>query len=202
MKLKTIVAGVSVFALIALLSAPVSADETRGLYSGATALWSFYDIGGSVDENATFSEDDDLGYDVFAGYQLCEYLGVEGGWVNHGSVDGEAREDELTSVDAETEGPFAQVVGSYPVEAIGGGLRIIGALGAYFYDMDVTAKTGGVGTRFEAGSGSGVAPIVGIGVQLPVAKYVTLRFAYRRFFEVEDVDLDTIGLSIVFTQWN
>ncbi len=188
-----------------LASAPALAAEdetTHGFYSGATLGWEFHDIGGQVGSDATF-DDDGLAWDVLAGYQINRNFGFEGGFMNTADIKGHDNDDTPTKIELGSEGGFAQVVANLPIwcsESVS--VSLIGLGGAYFYDVKVRSTTPpGTPKSENDSSGNGVAGIGGVGIQLDVFKHVELRLAYRHFFDVQDSDIDSIGLSVIFTQW-
>lgn len=158
-----------VLATVAALAAAPSFAAT-GLYLGGGA--------GRVENNAI--DESDTGYKAFFGYNLTDYLGVEGGYVNLGSYD-------VGPVDVDVDGlnlvgvltlPFTPQFGAF---AKGGAAwtETRATVGGISADDENTDATYGAGVKFDFNDMFGV------------------RGEWERF-ELDREEADLISASAVF----
>lgn len=151
------------------------AAEPTGWYAGAGVGQSM------VDE--WFADDEDIGFQVFGGYQFTPYFGLEGAYTNFGEVDVTGGAGEL---DADS---FSLVaVGTVPFTD-----RFSGYAKAGFHRWDAEVDVPGVGRADDDGTD----PTYGLGLQYRFTDTVALRGEYSRF-EMDDVDVDLAQLQVRF----
>ena len=151
------------------------AQEPVGFYAGAGVGQSM------VDE--WFADDEDVGFQVFGGYQFTPYFGLEGAYTNFGEVDVTGGVGEL---DADS---FSLVaVGTIPFTD-----RFSGYAKAGFHRWDADLDL----PDFGRADDDGTEPTYGLGLQYRFTDTVALRGEYSRF-EMDDVDVDLAQLQVRF----
>lgn len=157
------------------LSLNAQAAERPGWYAGVGVGQSM------VDE--WFADDEDIGFQVYGGYQFTPYFGLEAGYTDFGDVDVTGGVGEL---DADA---FSLVaVGTVPFTD-----RFSGYAKAGFNRWDADADVPGIGRV----SDDGTDPTYGLGLQYRFTDNVALRGEYSRF-EMDDVDVDLAQLQVRF----
>lgn len=157
------------------LSLNAQAAERPGWYAGVGVGQSM------VDE--WFADDEDIGFQVYGGYQFTPYFGLEAGYTDFGDVDVTGGVGEL---DADA---FSLVaVGTVPFTD-----RFSGYAKAGFNRWDADADVPGIGRV----SDDGTDPTYGLGLQYRFTDTVALRGEYSRF-EMDDVDVDLAQLQVRF----
>jgi OOP family OmpA-OmpF porin len=151
------------------------AVDPTGFYAGVGVGQSM------VDEY--FADDEDTGYQVFGGYQVNPYFGLEAAYTDFGEVDlagnvGKLEADTLSLVGVGTL-PFTDSFSGYA------------KLGFHSWDAEVNAA--GLG-RAET---DGTDPTYGLGLQYRFTDNVALRGEYSRF-EMDDTDVDLAQLQVRF----
>ena len=172
---KNIFAASALALALGALSFNAQAAEPTGWYAGAGVGQSM------VDE--WFADDEDVGFQVYGGYQFNPYFGLELGYTDFGEVDVTGGPGEL---DADT---FSLVaVGNLPFTE-----RFSGYAKAGFHRWDAEADIPGIGRADDDGTD----PIYGLGLQYRFTDTVALRGEYSRF-EMDDVDVDLAQLQVKF----
>ena len=162
-------------AALGALSFNAQAAEPTCWYAGAGVGQSM------VDE--WFVDDEDVGFQVFGGYQFTPYFGLEAAYTNFGEVDVIGGVGEL---DAEA---FSLVaVGTVPFTD-----RFSGYAKAGFSRWDADLGAPGIGRVSEDGTD----PTYGLGLQYRFTDTVALRGEYSRF-EMDDVDVDLAQVQVRF----
>ena len=151
-----------ILAIIAV-GMPVASADGAGWYVGAGA--------GNADVNGSAFEDD-RGVKLFAGYHFNEHLALEGGYVDLGEFDVEARPGSSVEID----GFQFVAVGIIPIKEK---FSVFGKAGAYAWDADG-----------ELGDYQGTVFTFGVGVTY--AGKVAVRVEWERF------DIDLLSVSVVF----
>lgn len=169
----TLAASVLAFALGA--PAAVHAAEPVGFYAGVGAGQSM------VDES--FVDDEDFGYQAFAGYQFTPYFGLEGAYTDFGEV---GPSGGIGRFEADTWSLSA--VGTLPFTD-----RFSGYLKAGIHGWDAEANLPGIGRA----SDDGTDPTYGLGLQYRFNDGIALRGEYSRF-EMDDVDVDLAQVQVRF----
>jgi len=166
----------SVLAIV-LGAASFGADAAKpdGFYVGAGAGQSM------IDED--FADDEDVGYQVFGGYQFNRYLGAEAAYTDFGKVDLTGNAGEI-----EADAWSLVLVGTVPFTG-----KFSGYAKAGFHDWDAELDVPTAGFARD----SGTDPTYGLGLQYRFTDNVSLRGEYSRF-EMEDVDVDLAQLQVRF----
>ncbi|OFE12584.1 hypothetical protein PHACT_05075 [Pseudohongiella acticola] len=146
-------------------STSLLANETGPYVGGALGLV-------SVDDSEF--DDDNNAAQLFAGWQLNPYFGIEGGYTDFGEAGGDLAESEI-------DGYSLAATGRLPLTD---SFALIAKAGRFWWDSDVR-----VGPFSESFSGSELT--YGVGAQFSITESLDLRVAYDRL----DVDLgeDEIG---------
>lgn len=204
---------------------PVSADPW-GLYFGmgvGSSLnrdWNsgtFRDVVSSQGLTPGFASDtptphlSNMGWQFYAGYKFSEYLAVEGGYVNF--IDSSARIEIPANVNIGlinlSEQSHAWKLGGVGAFPVGGGVSLIGKLGANFWNskikaINTTPSSGGIppeglGETVFKREKNGVGVYYGLGVDWALADNFSLRAEVERF-KVDGgyTDLFTGGFNFGF----
>lgn len=169
-----LIAGTVLAAALGALSFGAQAAEPVGFYAGAGVGQSL------VDED--FADDEDVGYQVFGGYQFHPNWGVEAAYTDFGDVD---LKGVPGKVEADTWSLVA--VGTLPFTD-----KFSGYAKAGFHSWDAEARSGGVRIGDD-----GTDPTYGLGLQYRFTDSVALRGEYSRF-EMDDADVDLAQLQVRF----
>ncbi len=184
--------------VVSVISTTASADEAKGFYGVAQAVYSSFDASGGLSDSVSLNDEEDFGFGVLAGYQINPFVGVEAGWIDLGEAQGMGTDGEQVPVrvDPGASGVHTQVVGTYPLLDW---LALNGNIGAFFWDT--TTRSQAV-SQVVLENDDGVGLSLGAGAQVQVHKNIALRLGYTRFFGVGDLDIDSIMLSAVFHSWD
>jgi OOP family OmpA-OmpF porin len=190
--MRTLHAAAAIASALAL-STPASAgffDFTLAPYVGASAGMSTTDscIVGTCD-------DSDTAWKVYGGLEVNEFISMEIGYVELGSVD-------YTSVVAkrDTHGVAMQLVGSY---ALNPSFTLLARGGMNVLNTEVTGATAVAGATGNDGD-TDVSWSLGLGAQYNFTKSVGVRVEWERYFEVGDpdstreADIDLVTAGVVF----
>ena len=209
MKWKGLAACAVLLAGVMFVAVPAEAEEGLGPYAGAAFLWNMWDSPEDLfdegDSSSGFDvdDDDDGGWEVFAGYQFHRNFAVEGGWVDLSEVSGHGNQGlgtasgkGLVSGDTSTDGFALSVVASQAF--LEDRVSAFGTVGGLFYDTDVETSSG-----FNIGeaSDSGTSLMAGAGIQIPLVPHIQARLGYRRYFDIDGSDVDTLSIGLIATQW-
>lgn len=157
------------------LSLRAQAAEPTGFYAGAGVGQSI------VDES--FADDEDVGYQVFGGYQFTPYFGLEAAYTDFGEVD---LRDNLGELEADTWSLVA--VGTLPFTD-----KFSGYAKAGFHSWDAEMNAPGIGRVDDDGTD----PTYGLGLQYRFNDRLALRGEYSRF-EMDDADVDLAQVQVRF----
>lgn len=175
----------------ALACGPVAAQQA---YIGAGVGQS------DVDE----LNDTDTAFKVFLGVHVNPNLALEGGLVSFGETTANYGGGESISADAA--GAYGAVVGRLPV----GAATVYGKVGLQYWDVDLVVCSAGMCDR---GSDTGIDPMLGVGLEIPMVNRVAVRAEFERYLDVSDgvevfdgyarstgtdVDVITVGLRYSF----
>ena len=175
--LRLFIAGVAVIS-----STHVAADSTVASdisVSRPTSGGMGFYAGGSVG-NANYNEtdDSDIGFDLFAGFNLNEVLSVELGWANFGEADN-AGTIEVTAL-------HAAIIGHLSLQ---NDLSVYGKLGISSWDADLT-----VGSVKESDSDTDV--FFGLGVDYDITGKTSVRFGIDQYaIDEEDITMYSVGIK-------
>ncbi|MBN7796837.1 outer membrane beta-barrel protein [Parahaliea mediterranea] len=176
---------VAIAALAGVALASPSLAEDTGFYVGGSVGYAYLQgDGGTKIEDQDFEfDDDDVGYKVFAGWQVLSFLAVEGGYVDFGEVKDTT---PLTRTRIATDGWSAFAVGNLPL----GFIDLFGKVGVIRYDADLDFD--GSNSSFKD-SESGTDAAYGLGAAIELGS-----FAIRGEWEYFDVDgLDDLSMFSV-----
>jgi OOP family OmpA-OmpF porin len=175
------------------LSTPATAgffDFTLAPYVGASAGVSTTDscIVGTCD-------DSDTAWKVYGGLEVNEFISMEIGYVELGTVD-------YTSVVAtrDTHGVVMQLVGSY---ALNPSFTLLARGGMNFLNTEVNGAAAVAGATGNDGD-TDVSWSLGLGAQYNFTKALGVRVEWERYFEVGDADstreadIDLVTAGVVF----
>ncbi len=163
-----------------------------GLSTGAALAGPFY-VGASVVDSKVKVEDSgfdfdssDTSYKVYAGFQFFKFFGVEGSYLDFGSLDDDVSGTDVT-VDATGWDAFA--VGILP---FGDHFQIFGKFGWLFWDSDTKAS----GSSSDSDSGNDTA--YGAGIEIIIGKHFGIRGEYERY-DIEDTEkVETYSIGADF----
>lgn len=179
-------------AAVFLLSAPFSMAQDsplNGGYLGARAGYSYNE--NSCLDISLECDESDIGYGVFGGYNFHSRFGLELSYNDIG-------DSEAVYVNQTLDGKLKEIdlalVAYYPIYR---NTYIYGKLGAAYWDGEV--KGAGVATL----SDDGVRPLVGAGLQFPLAERWSARIEYQYIDRVGNRDMgytdpNFVGLSLIW----
>lgn len=148
---------------------------------------------------STIEQNSDLGFKVFAGYQVNKYLGIEGGFVYFNNM---VASSEITAPTAQTLYTVAEnnawtlsAVGTLPVTK---DLSVFGKLGVNMWNSNISSR--GVGSAAGLiGKDTGTDLLYGAGVSYALLDNVDLRGEVERYkFGELDIDYYSGGLAFKF----
>lgn len=184
----------SVFGLagaVALLFAGTATAEDTGVYVGGSVGWAYLAGEGTdriEDQDFDFS-DDDVGYKLYAGWQILPFLGVEGGYVDFGEVEDTT---PLTRTRIATDGWDAFVVGNVPL----GFIDLFAKVGVIAFDSDLDFN--GNNVSFDD-SESGTEAAYGVGAAFELGSFaVRGEWEYFDVDGLDDLTLLSVGLTYQF----
>lgn len=155
--------------LVVMAATPAIAD--KGFSAGASVGYSsisFEDSGVSVDFN-------DVGYKIFGSYMFNDNWGIEGGWMDFGSM---SENVQGTEIELEVDGFDLFVVGAMPISET---FDLFAKAGMLSWDAEVSSP----GFGSESDSGEDLA--LGFGGRFNSGGNFGFRAEYE-WFDVEDVD--------------
>jgi len=174
------------------LSTPASAgffDLTLAPYFGASVGQAETDgciLPATCDET-------DTAWKIFGGMEMNEYISVEVGYADLGTVDYSA-----PTGSRETNGMIMHVLGTYSLNP---SFTLIGKGGMNILNTEVNGANAGAGGNV---GDTDVSWSLGLGAQYNFTKSVGLRMEWERYFEVGDqdetgdTDIDLISAGVVF----
>ncbi len=135
------------------------------------------------DSNADFNEDD-TGFSARVGYRFFKFFGVEAGYVDFGSPEGDVGNN--VNLEADATGWDIYAVGVIPITR----LEIFGKVGYFDWDFDSDLSNG------SSASGDGKDLSYGVGIGLHVLGPFHIRAEYE-VFKINVDDTDDSELSMV-----
>lgn len=176
------------------LSTPASAgffDFTLAPYVGASA-----GVANTDECNFAYCDEWDTGWKIFGGFEVNEYISMEVGYADLGTVGyGEAGSRE-------TNGMIMQAIGTY---ALNPSFTLIGRGGMNILNTEVNGTV--AGTPNGNTGDTDVVWSVGLGAQYNATKTVALRLEWERYFEAGssnfnggtgEADIDLISAGVVY----
>jgi len=163
-----------------------------GMASGAALAGPFY-AGASVVDSKVKIEDSgfdfdssDTSYKIYAGFQFFKFFGVEGSYLDFGSLDDSSGGTDVT---VSATGWDAFAVGIIP---FGKHFQIFGKLGLVAWDSDTKAS------GFGSDSDSGTDTAYGAGLEFIFGKHFGVRGEYERY-DIKDTDkVETYSIGADF----
>jgi len=178
-----------------------NAAADTGLYVGGSVGQATIETSETIDDGQGGFEDvdfdeDDIGYKIYGGWMFLPFLGVEGGYIDFGTPEGDFDSTPFGNLDVETEadGWEGYVVGMLPL----GPVELFAKAGLLAYDVE--AKVSGAGNSASA-SDSGEELAYGVGASIGFGN-LKLRAEYQ-LYDVDDVeDLYMISAGLTFNLTN
>lgn len=203
-RMNAVIAQGSVVACLALMSGPAMAGYF-GLSVGQNTIKDWDEVGPSLDDGSftsQTSEDSDTGFRAFAGFGDTESFSFEIGYSDFGEATFDAQSDGCcfypagpVNITASTTGFDLGVVGRAPMSE---SVAFIGRIGLLMWEVDVDAVVGG-GSGSESEDGDDI--FFGLGLEFMSSPAMSLRGEFTRY-SLDDSDLDSISLSLVFRGGN
>jgi OOP family OmpA-OmpF porin len=168
------------------------------LWLGSTAVLAgpFY-VGASAaktnlqedDLNGSFDASDTT-FKAFAGFRFLKFLGVEGGYVDFGSLE-DTNAGTNTTVEGNAYDIF--VVGVLP---IGKHFELFAKGGVFQWDRDADSD----GLLSGNDSDSGTDPVWGAGMAFVLGSHIGIRLEFERYemSDIDSLDQESAGLEIRF----
>lgn len=146
------------------------------------------EIGNPVSPSAC--DDSDFGWQVFAGWQIVKWIGIEGGWTDLGQSSFMSAVGELTEVD--TKGFQLNAVVTLPVLEKAG---VYFKAGAFAWDVDLS-QTDALDVQREV-SEKGVDYVVGVGLRYPLTETLGVGIEYQRYEDVGDSSTGSFDANLL-----
>ncbi len=196
-----------------VLSAPIAGVQAQGPYAGASVGSSMGDLdSGEIDTSlaaegyagSTSSDDNGLGWRVFAGYALNDYLSAELSYVSLADVSADTTLTSpvgRASTEIESRGFNLGLVAGAPV---GDGFRVYAKAGLFMWDSeaDVRVDLASGGSASASTDDDGADFSYGLGASYQFNDNLSVRLDWDRYeikgdYEVSH-DLISIGLNYYF----
>lgn len=165
------------------------AGGESGFYLGGSVGNASFDFSDSDPEVPVEFDDDDMGYKLFAGYNIGAVpmlnLAVEGAYVNFGTFEGDIGNSTGNEIDVDGF-IFSGLVG-FDLGPIG----LFGKAGVVSWDTDLNTND------FDDESDSGSDPAYGIGAKFQLGS-LALRAEYE-MFDLDEADIDFYSVGAAFT---
>ena len=164
-----------VIALLAIISTPAFSQGYIGIQLGES------DIQDDINDGADITEDTDTSVKLFGGVSVNDLVSAEVGVVDFGSYYFHfPAYDEHQNYDASA---FygAAVFTPQITETV----RLLGKAGLAYWDLDATVRSDSLGI-YGTGSGSGLDPMFGVGVEFLPSPQFAIRAEYERYMNVGD----------------
>jgi len=193
---------------IAIAAAVMSAPASAGYFGVAinqNTLQDWDDVGAALDDGSFTSqksEDTDTGFRIFGGFGQNPNFVVEIGYSDFGEATFDAQSDGCcfypagpVSADAALSGLDVSLVGKIPMSD---GFNVTARIGMLKWEADVDVSLSG-GSGSDSDDGTDL--LFGIGLELAVSGGTSLRGEYTRY-DIDDSDLDSLSLALVFRGGN
>ena len=193
--------------VISVLFSQQTIAADHGWYIGLGIGQSSVDLGIDVTVGSVSIDEEDTAFKVFSGYEINDYIAIEGFYLNAGeaSISGDA--GDVISGDGETlVFPFDNTSFKFELKSYG----VVGVVGypvcQYFYpylklgfqkwNMDITATMADV-TVTDDKDGTGA--LYGAGFRIDATSNVSVRAEFEIYdFDGEDVDVITANIMYRF----
>lgn len=188
----------------------VQAADTGFYMGGSFGQSKISDFSGSDFDNelalsgltsSTSTDDTDISWKAFAGYQIMKNLAVEGAYTNLGEFTARstitAPGTGVVNTEVKAEAWTLSALGILP---LGDRFSLFGRLGVNFWNADFSAVgSGSGGVASVSDSSDGTDWVYGLGATYNVAKNLNLRGEWERYdFDGTDVDLLSVGVAFKF----
>lgn len=207
--MKTHYLALSLFVATAVLGQGAAQAADTGGYVGAGAGQSAFDISGSeldallADDGitATTSVDDgDTAWKLFGGYRLHPNFGIEGAYVDYGTLTTRSRVTApsagTVAIDMDVTAWTFDAVAFLP---LGSGFELFGKAGVALWDSDAgVSGTGGGGTFSDSVSDDGSDVHFGVGASYALTDNVRIRAEWERINADDDLDAWTVSAVLGF----
>mgnify|MGYP001267342791 CR=1 FL=1 len=150
---------------------------------------------------STNTDDTDVGFKVFAGYQFNPNFAIEASYLNFGEFESNAQtvvlgEPLAVNSDISVEGFGFALVGKLPIQ---NGFSVYGKLGLVAWDADIDVRTDTlIGDISFSDGEDGIDPFYGVGAEYEIDQLI-LRAEFERYDLSEggdDFEIDLISASI------
>jgi OOP family OmpA-OmpF porin len=174
-----------------------------GLYIGASVGQSEFQDIGELERACTTagavckSDDSDTGFKALLGYQLGDYVALEGGYVNLGTLEAGVDAPVTAVATFEVQGGFLSVVPQVPIGDIG---AIYGRFGLTVGDAKLTAQVPSEGfDESDSGTVAGVSFGVGgaINMGLTTIRVEWERYSFDEAFTIAGEDIDAPDVDLI-----
>lgn len=188
----------------------VQAGDTGFYMGGSFGQSKISDFSGSDFDNemalsgltsSTSTDDTDISWKAFAGYQIMKNLAVEGAYTNFGEFTARSTitvpGTGVVNTEVKAEAWTLSALGILP---LGDRFSLFGRLGVNFWNADISAVgSGSGGVASVSDSSDGTDWVYGLGATYNVAKNLNLRGEWERYdFDGTDVDLLSVGVAFKF----
>lgn len=192
MKRLLLISAVTLLPMTALVAAPVHAGQS-GVYVGGSI--GNADVGydgehsdfNDIDIDIDF-DDDDLGYKIFAGFNLNVIelvdLGIEAAYVDFGEQEGSIA--DITGNKLEVDAWTVAALAGFDIGPIG----VFAKAGFASWDGDITAGDDDL-------SEDGTDPLYGVGAKFQVGPFA-VRGEYE-VYDLDDIEIDYVSAGVSYT---
>lgn len=177
-------------ALLALgvIATPVLAQDT-GWYFGVSVGQSKFDVPGVAGVTTLSTEDDDMGWKIYGGYQFNKHLAVEVGYHDFGGFTQSGTPGPF-NVQGDVTGVSAAAVGILPLNP---SFSLFGKAGLIFLDISSTASGPLVVTAED-----GTELLVGVGARYNFNRNVGIQLEWEYFGGDLKTNFLSLGLRYKF----
>jgi len=169
-----------------LLLASTASMAAGPFYIGASAAKTNLQV---EDLNGTYDASDTT-YKAFVGFRFIKYFGIEGGYVDFGTLHDETAGIDL-SVDSTAWDLF--LVGILP---LGNHFELFGKAGYFRWDRNAETSGAVTGTQNDTGNNF----VYGAGMAFVFGKHFAIRLEYERYemSDVNNLDQESAGIELRF----
>ncbi len=178
---------ITMAAALVLMTFAANAENDLQFRAGIAASFSDYKGDSSFPVN-----DSGVGLQVYGQAQLNKWFGIEGGYYNSGGFKSDLTPtEEDGDVELTFSGFNLYAVGYVPI----GEIDLLGKIGMYDYDIDVTTLTGSTKLPGSLGHATGLA--LGAGAIVHVGERIGIRTVFD-WYDVDNADLWALSLGVDF----
>jgi opacity protein-like surface antigen len=163
------------------------ADDTNSMQFGVGIAAAFSDYDG---DSSFPVKDSGVGLQLHADARINKWFGIEAGYYNSGGFDTDLDPNESDGdVELTFSGLNLSAVGYIPI----GDIELLGKIGMYDYDIDLTVLGGDTKLPGSLGHATGLA--VGAGAIIDVSEHVGIR-AVVDWYDVDNATLWAVSLGV------